>query len=199
MRRRAATSAPRLGGYWRITVRRARSRKVLSKLPKLVSAGEEAQSNGKLPPVSALVAQGIEHGSPKAGVAGSNPAGGTLNRGTLPGALCRGALHGRWGRCSSAARARASATSACLLASAARAWASAARARAWAASSWASAASVRASASDAIRGRWSMPCIPGWLRRDRGFHFWVLDARAPGTHPRSADPRSTRLRPKRRP
>jgi hypothetical protein len=26
---------------------------------------------------SALVAQGIEHGSPKAGVAGSNPAGGT--------------------------------------------------------------------------------------------------------------------------
>jgi hypothetical protein len=27
---------------------------------------------------SALVAQGIEHGSPKAGVAGSNPAGGTV-------------------------------------------------------------------------------------------------------------------------
>jgi hypothetical protein len=33
---------------------------------------------GKLRP-SALVAQGIEHGSPKAGVAGSNPAGGTLS------------------------------------------------------------------------------------------------------------------------
>ena len=35
-------------------------------------------ATGKLPPVSAPVAQGIEHGSPKAGVAGSNPAGGTL-------------------------------------------------------------------------------------------------------------------------
>jgi hypothetical protein len=35
-----------------------------------------AGSPGKLSP-SALVAQGIEHGSPKAGVAGSNPAGGT--------------------------------------------------------------------------------------------------------------------------
>ena len=32
---------------------------------------------GKLRAGHALVAQGIEHGSPKAGVAGSNPAGGT--------------------------------------------------------------------------------------------------------------------------
>jgi hypothetical protein len=36
---------------------------------------------------SALVAQGIEHGSPKAGVAGSNPAGGTAG-GTSEAIFC---------------------------------------------------------------------------------------------------------------
>jgi hypothetical protein len=39
--------------------------------------GLPARATGKLRAGHALVAQGIEHGSPKAGVAGSNPAGGT--------------------------------------------------------------------------------------------------------------------------
>src|SRR6516225_5980752 len=43
---------------------------------RVLSRGWAGGLPGKLSP-SALVAQGIEHGSPKAGVAGSNPAGGT--------------------------------------------------------------------------------------------------------------------------
>ena len=75
MRRRAATSAPRLAGYWPIAAAGPIRAEVLSKLPKLQSGRAGATPQTVSCHRSAPVAQGIEHGSPKAGVAGSNPAG----------------------------------------------------------------------------------------------------------------------------
>ena len=76
-RRCAAASAPRLARYRRISGPHRRFGEVLTKLPKLARRRRSRARQPVSCQRSAPVAQGIEHGSPKAGVACSNHAGGT--------------------------------------------------------------------------------------------------------------------------